>query len=74
MQERRQTAFTQQEVTEMQKGFIKVLKKIRDSANEMLIRLLKGANIIDLLKYFIERVDEEINVIKKDIEADNNQA
>ena len=71
----RQTAFTQAEVTEMQKGHIKNLEKIKESASEMLIRLSKGANVIDLLEHFIKRIGKEIDVINKDIEieADHDQ-
>lgn len=71
----RQTAFTQQEVAEMQKGYRTVLENFEERVRKIRNRYIGGFNITDTLKGLQEEVKKEIDVINKDIEieADHDQ-
>ncbi len=72
----RQAVFTQQEVTEMQKGYRNILEEIDRRIIEIRNRSLSGFNPKDAIKGLQDKVEKEIKTINKDIEieADNNQA
>jgi len=69
MQERRQTAFTQQEVTEMQKEYLKRLTRMVDLSKDIRLRYINKVDVIMLLDTLVNLGCEEIDIIKKDIEA-----
>lgn len=72
MQERRQTAFTQQEVAEMQKGYRAVLENFEEKIRNIRYRYISGFNISDILSGLQNEVREEIDTINEDIKIETN--
>lgn len=72
MQERRQTAFTQQEVAEMQKGYRTVLENFEERVRKIRNRYISGFNISDTLKGLQDEVKKEIDTINEDIKIETN--
>jgi len=72
----RQAVFTQQEVTEMQKGYRNILEDIYERIAGIRNRYISGSNAKDVIKGLQDEVEKQIKIINKDIkiEADNNQA
>jgi len=66
----RQAVFTQQEVTEMQKGFLETLKRITDMTKEIRIRYVNNVDVKNLLKTLVEIECEEIEILEKDIKIE----
>lgn len=71
----RQAVFTQQEVTEMQKGYRTVLEKLEKMTREIRYRSLSGFDVKDVAKTAHEEILKQIDIINEDIkiEADHDE-
>lgn len=68
----RQAVFTQQEVTEMQKGNRSVLESLEKMLREIRYRSLSGFDVKDVAKTAHEEILKQIDIINEDIKIETS--